>query len=162
MKKSIYSLEHIIRIGNAAINRYLDFLSKMENTNQGFDELRQLTERKTENNKNFKGFNPLNSEDSLIFQELINGSFIANGFTNKDIKLVLSKTLINQIWNTAKVSRLFQRLKVFGLIKKVHRTYKYFLTEKGRLLITLCVKLRNLTVIPTVDSLMKKLCPITN
>ncbi|MBC8185228.1 hypothetical protein H8E88_29395 [candidate division KSB1 bacterium] len=161
MKKSIYSLEHVVRIGNAAINRYLDFLSNMENNNQGFDELRQLTERKTENNKNYKGFNPLNREDSLIFQELINGSFVANGFTNKDIKSVLSKTLTNQNWNTAKVSRLFRRLKVFGLIKKVHRTYKYFLTDKGRLLIALCVKLRNLTAIPTVDSLMKKLCPIT-
>ena len=125
------------------------------------DELRQLTERKTETNKNYKGFNPLNREDSLIFQELLNGSFIANGFTNKDIKSILSKILNNQNWNTAKVSRLFKRLKVFGLIKKVNRTYKYFLTEKGRLLITLCVKLRNLTVIPSVDSLMKKLYPIT-
>jgi len=161
MKKSIYSLEHVVRIGNVAINRYLDFLSKMENNNQGFAELRQLTERKTENNKNYKGFNPLNKEDSLIFQELLNGSFIANGFTNKDIKSILSKILKNQNWNTSKVSRLFKRLKVFGLIKKVHRTYKYFLTEKGRLLITLCVKLRNLTAIPTVDSLMKKLCPTT-
>lgn len=161
MKKSIYSLEHVVRIGNAAINRYLDFLSNMENNNQGFDELRQLTERKTENNKNYKRFNPLNKEDSLIFQELLNGSFIANGFTNKDIKSILSKILKNQNWNTSKVSRLFKRLKVFGLIKKVHRTYKYFLSEKGRLLIALCVKLRNLTAIPTIDSLMKKLCPLT-
>ena len=30
MKKSIYSLEHVIRIGRAAIHRYLDFLSKID------------------------------------------------------------------------------------------------------------------------------------
>ncbi|MFQ6115282.1 MAG: hypothetical protein ACE5NG_14585, partial [bacterium] len=155
MKKSIYSLEHIIRIGKAATTRYLDFLSKMENNSYGVKELRQLTERKTENNKNYKGFNPLNREDSGIFQQLLNGSFVSNGFTNKNLRLALSRILGDCNWNTSKVSRLIKRLRVFGLLKRVHKTYRYFLTEKGRLLITLCVKLRNIITIPAVHSLLK-------
>ena len=160
MKKSIYSLEHVIRIGKAGINRYLDFLSKMEDNSTGVEELRQLTERKTENNRNYKGFNPLNRDDSFIFQELVNGAFIVNGFTNKSLKLALSQKL--QIsWNMGKVSRLIKRLRVFGLVRKVHKTYKYFLTEKGRLLATMAVKLRNISVIPAVNSLVKNLQTVT-
>ena len=64
MKKSIYSLEHIIRIGKAATDRYIDYLSKMEDNSTGVNELRQLTERKTERGQTYKGFNPLHQHDS--------------------------------------------------------------------------------------------------
>ena len=161
MKKSIYSLEHIVRISKAAINRYLDFISKMEDNSTGVEQLRQLTERKTENNRNYQGFNPLNREDSVIFQELLNGSLIVNGFSNKSLKLALSQKFQDISWNTGKISRLIKRLRVFGLVKKVHKTYKYFLTEKGRLLAIMAVKLRNISVIPAVNSLVKNLRTVT-
>jgi hypothetical protein len=161
MKKSIYSLEHVVRISRAAIHRYLDFLSKIEDNSTGVKELRQLTERKTENNRNYKGFNPLNRDDSLIFQELVNGSFIINGFSNKSLKMAISQKLQDKNWNIGKVSRLIKRLRVFGLVRKVHKTYKYFLTEKGRLLATMAVKLRNISVIPAVNSLIKNLQTVT-
>jgi hypothetical protein len=157
MKKYIYSLEHVIRIGKAAIKRYLDYISKMEDNSTGLEELRQLTERKTENDRNYKGLNPLNTEDSTILHALVNRSFIISGFTNKSLKLALSQKLQFTIWNTGKVSRLIKRLRVFGLVKKVHKTYRYFLTEKGRLITILAMKLRNMTVIPAVDSLVKNL-----
>jgi predicted transcriptional regulator len=157
MKKSIYSFEHVVRIAKAAINRYLDYLSKMADNSTGLAELRLFTERKTENNRNFQGFNPLNRDDCIIFQQLVNKSFIANGFTNKSIKLTLSQQMEAKNWNTGKVSRLIKRLRVFGLVRKVQKTYKYFLTEKGRMLTTLAIKLRNITVIPAVDCLVRDL-----
>ena len=153
MTKSIYSLEHVVRIGKAAIHRYLDFLSKMEDNSTGLEELRQLTERKTENNRNYQGFNPLHREHSVVFQELINGAFIVNGFTNKSLKLALSQKLPTS-WNTGKISRLIKRLRVFGLVRRVHKTYKYFPTEKGRMIAVLAVKLRNISVIPALNSLV--------
>ena len=157
MKKSIYSFEHVVRIAKAAINRYLDYLSKMVDNSSGLAELRQFTERKTENNRNYQGFNPLNREDCIIFQQLVNKSFIVNGFTNKSLKSALLQQIADKNWNTGKVSRLIKRLRVFGLVRKVHKTYKYFLTEKGRMLTTLTIKLRNITVIPAVDCLVKDL-----
>jgi hypothetical protein len=154
LKKSIYSTGHLVRIAKAVTKRYVDFLSKMEDNSKSVQQLRDITERKTENQKNYKGFNPLNRYDSILFEILLNGAFIANGFTNKKIKLALVDRL-NQKWNTAKVSRLFKRLRVFGLIKRVHKSYKYFLTEKGRILTTLAVKLKNIVAIPAFDSLSR-------
>jgi len=158
MKKSIYSLEHIIRIGKAATDRYIDYLSKMEDNNTGVKELRQLTERKTKNGKACKRYNPLNKTDSNIFQILLDGALITTGFRNQDLRSRLNEHLSSENWNTGKVSRLIRRLKIFGLLRKVHGTYRYFLTKKALLLFSLAVKLKNLLVIPTVDNMMKKMC----
>ncbi|MFH1527991.1 MAG: hypothetical protein ABIG69_15270, partial [Bacteroidota bacterium] len=140
--------------------RYLDFLNQMDDNSKGTTEINQFTERKTEDNKNYKGFNPFNNEDNTIFQELLNGLFISAGFRNKDLKSVLSKrlaTITGKVWTTSKVCRLLKRLRVFGLLKRVAKTYKYYLTDKGRMILSLCVKLRTLTAIPTCEALLKSL-----
>ena len=162
LKKSIYSMEHYIRFAKDATRRYLDFLNQMDNNSKGITEINQFTERKTENNKNYKGFNPFNSQDNTIFQELLNGLFISNGFRNKDLRSALSKKLPagssgESGWSTSKICRLLKRLRVFGLLKRVTKSYKYFLTEKGRMILSLCVKLRTITVIPACDVLVRSL-----
>jgi hypothetical protein len=160
LKKSIYSLEHFIRFAKDSTRRYLDFLSQMDDNSKGLSEINQFTERKTENNKNYKGFNPFNREDNAVFQELLNGLFISNGFRNKDLKLALLRKLPAgraSAWTTSKICRLLKRLRVFGLLKRLTKSYKYFLTEKGRIILSLCVKLREMTFIPACDALVRSL-----
>jgi hypothetical protein len=154
IRKSIYSLEHVLRVSKAVIKRYLDFLAHIDDNSQAVKELRHLTERKTDNGKNYKGFNPLNREDSTLFALLLDGGFIATGFTNKDLKLKLVENMADKKWNVSRVSRLIKRLRVFGLLRRVHNTYRYFLSEKGRVLITLSAKITNLTMIPATNSLL--------
>jgi hypothetical protein len=156
MEKSIYSLVHIIRFGKADTNRYLDFLSKMEDNSKAISQLSEFTNRKTLNNRNYRGFNPLNEQELLIFQVLLNGALIANGFTSKHLKKYLSQYVKEQ-WTTSKISRLLKRLIVFNLIKRLKKSYKYFLTETGRIIITMFLKLRNLTVIPVLSILLNDL-----
>jgi DNA-binding IclR family transcriptional regulator len=50
--------------------------------------------------------------------------------------------------NSGQVSRLLKRLRVHGLIKKVGRTYKYYLTQFGKEVVASGLKLRELVVIP--------------
>ena len=159
MEKSIYSLFHIIRFGKADTNRYLDFLSKMEDNSKAICKLSDFTNRKTFNNRNYRGFNPLNEQELVIFQVLLNGALIANGFTSKHLKKYLSQYVKEQ-WTTSKISRLLKRLIVFNLIKRLKKSYKYFLTETGRIIITMFLKLRNLTVIPTLSTLLNDLRPV--
>lgn len=160
LKKSIYSMEHYIRFAKDATRRYLDYLNQMDDRSKGASEINQLTERKTENNKHYKGFNPFNSQDNTIFQELLNGLFISSGFRNKDLKSALSKKLPSVAgtpWTTSKICRLLKRLRVFGLVKRVAKSYKYFLTQKGRMILSLCVRLRATTAIPACDTLVRSL-----
>jgi hypothetical protein len=159
MEKSIYSLIHIIHFGKADTNRYLDFLSKMEDNSKAISRLSEFTNRKTDNNnRNYRGFNPLNEQELSIFQVLLNGALIANGFTSKHLKKYLSQYVKEQ-WTTSKISRLLKRLIVFNLIKRLKKSYKYFLTETGRIIITMFLKLRNMTIIPTLSMLLNNLHP---
>jgi hypothetical protein len=157
LKKSIYSLEPVIFFCQGVITRYLDFLTNLLNTTEGIQELRRLTERITANGKNYKGFNPLHREDATIFETLVNGGSFIDGFKNKILRNCLAERLDVGHWTSSKVSRLLKRLRVFGLIHKLSKSHNYILTEKGRLLVSLSIKFRNMTVIPTVDSLLKQL-----
>ena len=53
----------------------------------------------------------------------------------------------------AQVSHLLKRLRVHQLIKKVGQRYKYYLTDFGRHVATMALKLRELHVIPTLAHL---------
>jgi hypothetical protein len=48
------------------------------------------------------------------------------------------------------ISRLVKRLRVHGLIKKIGRTSKYYLTQLGRQVAVMALKLRELYVIPAL------------
>jgi len=49
---------------------------------------------------------------------------------------------------------MLKRLRVHGLIRKVGRTYKYYLTDLGRTAITTGLKLKNRVLIPQLARAM--------
>jgi len=48
----------------------------------------------------------------------------------------------------SRVSRLLKRLRVHGLIKRIGRTYKYYITDLGRRVVLTGLKLTERVVIP--------------
>jgi len=142
MKKTIYSLPALEEALLAANRRYLKFISEVETPEVGVRKLHQLAETKTENHRQYKGFNLLAEEDASLFRLLTCGEFFISGFTNKNLRQHLSHK------NSGQVSRLLKRLRVHGLIKKVGRQYKYYLTEFGRQVVLMALKLREMVIIP--------------
>ena len=49
---------------------------------------------------------------------------------------------------SSQVSRLLKRLRLHGLVKRIGRTYKYYMTRFGKQIITTGLKLRELLIIP--------------
>ena len=76
----------------------------------------------------------------------MSGEFNVSGFQNKNLRSKIKDK------NSAQVSRLLKRLRVHGMIKKIGRTYKYYLTRFGREVICLGLKLRELYIIPQLQS----------
>jgi DNA-binding IclR family transcriptional regulator len=50
--------------------------------------------------------------------------------------------------SASQVTRLLKRLRVHGIIKKVGKRYKYYLTDFGREAAAMALKLREMVVIP--------------
>lgn len=101
-----------------------------------------MTETKEVNYHRHKGFNLFSEEDASLFRTLLRGEFFISGFTNKDLRQLLPNK------NSGQITRLLKRLRVHGLIKRVGKTYKYYLTEFGRQVVVMALKLREMVVIP--------------
>jgi hypothetical protein len=146
MQKSIHSLGALRETLLAANQRYLKFLSDIETPEVAVQNLNQLTQTLVADQHCYKGFNLLSEEDASLFRLLLRGEFAISGFTNKALRTFLPD------YNSGKVSRLLKRLRMHKLVKKVGQRYKYYLTDFGRQVATMVLKLRELHVIPALAS----------
>ncbi len=145
MKKSIYSLAPLRQLLLAANRRYLEFISSIDDHRAGTDKLNKISRPVEDNDRSYRGFNFFDPEDEELFESLASGQFNVSGFQNKDLRRrILGK-------NTGQISRLMKRLRTHGLVKKMGRTYKYYITALGKQIITLGLKLKNLYVIPELS-----------
>jgi hypothetical protein len=143
MKKSIHSLPALQEVLSAANGRYLKFISAIATPEVGLQKLHKLAETKIENQHHHRGFNLFSEEDTCLFRSLLQGEFFISGFTNKQLR---SQSLPHK--SAGQVTRLLKRLRVHGVIKKVGRRYKYYLTDFGRQVAAMALKLREMVVIP--------------
>lgn len=142
MKKNIYSLKPLREIVAASNNRYLEFISAIDDNTIGHKKLEKATETKTVEERNYKGLNFFCKEDKKIILTLARGEFNIYGFRCKD----LIKHLVH--YSSDQLSRLLKRLRVHGIIKKIGKSYKYYLTSFGKQIITCSQKVINMVMIP--------------
>ena len=145
LKKNIYSLTLLSLLFKASNRRYLEFISAFDKKEVGRKRLDKVTKSKKQNNRNYKGFNLFSKEDLTLLLTVLRGEYNIFGFRNKDIRMKIPE------FNTGKVSRLLKRLKVFGLIKKAGKTYKYYLTKLGKELVITAEKLKETILIPALN-----------
>jgi len=136
MKKTLYNLPTLREVLQAANRRYLEFLSALEQPDTGSPRLSHLTQSRVENDHRYKGFNFFAEEEVTLFRALLRGEFVSHGLTRRALQAVLPDHTLGQ------VGRLLKRLRVHGLLKKVGRRYKYYLTALGQQVATLVLKLR--------------------
>ena len=145
LKKNIYSLTLLALLFTSSNKRYLEFISAFDNKEAGRKRLDKVTKSKQENNRKYKGFNLFCDTDLSLLLTVLRGEYNISGFRNKDIRMRLLE------FNTGKISRLIKRLKVFGLIKKAGKAYKYYLTKLGKELVITAEKLKETVLIPALN-----------
>ena len=107
--------------------------------------MKKLTKPAIENNRTYKGFNVFDEKDFNVLNTILRGEFNINGFRNKNIKEYLAEK------SSSKITRILKRLNLHGLIKKVGKSYKYYVTEFGKMVLTTCMKVQNLVMIPNLN-----------
>ncbi len=142
MPKTIYSLPALRQLLQAANRRYLEFLSAIEDPRNGRDKLDKLSQPLKHERRSYPGFNFFDQDDDLLFRAIARGEFNISGMQNKTLRRFLSGKTAGQM------SRLLKRLRLHGLIKKIGRTYKHYLAQFGKQVITTGLKLRELVLIP--------------
>ncbi len=146
MKKTIYSLAPLRQLLLAANRRYLEFISAFDDDSVGTGKLNKISQPVEEDERTYRGFNFFDPDDEELFEAMGSGEFNISGFQNKHLRRRVKGK------NTGQISRLMKRLRTHGLVKKIGRTYKYYLTPLGKQVIALGLKLKNLYIIPELSA----------
>ena len=146
LKKSIYSLSDVAEILGAACGRYLDFLGTLEdNTPQRHDLDKISRTVRDDKDRTWRGFNLFLKEDLNVVLAVLHGEFTINGLSNRRLQAVLPGK------SSSQVSRILRRLRNHGLLKKVGKTYRYYLTNLGQRLLVAARKLTEHLILPSLE-----------
>lgn len=142
LKKSIYSLNELSTLLGAANRRYLAFISEIDEPSAGSRALDQVSQAKAQNGRTYPGFNFFRATDQQLFETILRGEYTISGLRHKDLR---------SHWphlTPGRLSRRLKSLRVHGLIKRIGRTYKYYVTELGRRVLITGLKLKQFFIIP--------------
>ena len=152
LQKTIYSLGVLRELLGAANRRYLEFLSDLSDPTAGVRKVEKLAQTvrqgKGKEQRSSKGFNLFDRDDLELFVALAQGQWQITGLHNAALRRLL------QDKSGPQVSRLLKRLRLHGLLKKIGKTYKYYLTKMGQEVLLTALKLRELVVIPALAGLL--------
>jgi hypothetical protein len=141
-QKTIYSLPALRELLEAAHRRYLEFLPAIEDPRAGRNKLDKLSRPVEQEGRRYSGFNLFDPDDENLLCSIIRGEFNISGLQNKTLRRHLPER------SSGQVSRLLERLRTHGLVKKVGHTYKYYVTTFGKEVVATALKLRELVMIP--------------
>lgn len=146
LKKSIYSLSDVVEILGAACRRYLDFIGTLEDRTPARQNLDQISAPvRDPKDRSWRGFNLFLKEDQMVLLAILRGEFTLHGLSNKRLRALLPEK------NSSQMARILKRLHLHKLIKRVGRTYRYYLTGLGRRLLVAAEKLHQWIILPELQ-----------
>jgi hypothetical protein len=146
LKKTIYSLIDLREILAGCNRRYLEFLSALDDTSAGERDLVRLSQPHHQADRTIKGVNFFAPAEQKLLRALQRPEFNIHGLRRADLKVLVAE------YNDSHLSRELRRLRVLGLIKRVARSYRYYLTRLGRAAIAAACSLTQFHIIPALAS----------
>lgn len=143
VRKTMYSLGALAELLKASNRRYLEFLSTLDLPGIGIRAVEKVARPARDRGRRYSGFNLFHGDDLDLFLTIARGEFAISGLRNRDLQSALGKT-------GSQISRLLKRLRLHGLIKKVRRTYKYYLTRLGQRVVACTLRLRETVALPAL------------
>jgi hypothetical protein len=139
MRKGVADVHRRAEVSQAANERYLDSLAAAQDTTPLGQLSEPLCKSKRYKGKPVRALNPLAADDAALLTAVSRGEFSINGFRNRDLQPLLysstAKSPDEKRRRSAAVTRKLRLLRAHGLIRKVPRTHRYQVSDKGRLAI---------------------------
>lgn len=138
MRKGVADLHRRAQLSQQSNQRYLDALAVVEDTTP-CSRLFDAVARPVIAGRRFRALRIGDEADLALFEAISRGEFTTAGFRNKDIRKLLhpgSDSLPPRERQrlSASVSRRLRLLRAHGIIKKVPKTHRYLLADRGRFL----------------------------
>lgn len=143
LRSGVADIHRRAQVSQAANERYLEGLAAVDHSTPLQELLEPLGRRVTEpgnGGRKLRCLTPLVGPDAALLQVIGRPEFMLNGLRNRDIVAALDGTLATDPTQrkrrSAQVSRQLRLLRGHGLLKKVPKTHRYQVTDRGRLILT--------------------------
>lgn len=143
LRAGVADIHRRAQVSHKANERYLHGLAAVEHTQPLQDLLEPLGRRVTEpgqGGRKVRGLTPLVGPDATLLEVVGRPEFMVNGLRNRDIVTALRGSLaadaMERKRRSARVSRQLRLLRAHGLLRKVPKTHRYQVTDRGRLILT--------------------------
>jgi len=139
LRKGVADLHRLAELSRRSNERYLDALSVVDDITTCSSIFDTVARPVVNGSRRFRALRIGDPEDLALLDGISRGEFATAGFRNRDIRLFLhpssrtaTKPELHRL--SAKTSRLLRLLRAHGIIRKINKTHRYQLTERGRLL----------------------------
>jgi hypothetical protein len=139
MRKGVADLHRRAELSQRSNERYLEALSAVEDVTPCARLFDAVARPVVDDGRRFRALRIGDPLDLALLEAISRGEFVTAGFRNRDLRQLLypssdSLSPEEQRRLSAKISRLLRLLRAHGIIKKIPKTHRYQLSERGRLL----------------------------
>jgi len=149
MRKGIADLHRRAQISQASNQRYLNALASIKVDRLLGDIVESVCRPTCWRSQRVRALRPWAKEDTSLLEIISRGEFNINGFRNRDIQQQFypgnHDTHIKRRLS-AKITYRLRMLRAHGIIRKVPRTFRYVLTDKGRQILTAVIQTQHIPI----------------
>jgi len=150
LRKGVADITRRAEICRAANERYLEALGVVGEPSPTRHLLDPVSKRIVRDGRPYRALRPIEPEEARLFQALLDGKFLLQGFHNRDIRRVLYPAVESNSAQrrqaSGRVTRLVRLLRAHGLIQKVSHTLYYRVTNRGQHVMTTALRLREIDI----------------
>ncbi|MGV1015232.1 MAG: hypothetical protein ACOYB4_09710 [Methyloceanibacter sp.] len=146
MSTGVANLHRLAEISQTANARYLDALAQLETRTPVAALVDTVCRPTTRRGRRHRGLRPWDPLDTSVLIAINRGEFVVKGFRNRDLRghvFPTARTAVDRKRAAGRVTRLLGLLRAHAVIKKIPKTHRYQLTDRGRLVVTAVLAARN-------------------
>ena len=137
MRKSVADLHRRAALSQRANERYLDALAVVEDTTPCARIFDAVARPVVQQQRSFRALRLSDPAELALLEAISRGEFVPTGFRNRDLRRLLyprPHTKAADRRRSGCLSRLLRLFRAHGVVRKIPKTHRYQLTERGRLL----------------------------
>jgi hypothetical protein len=149
MRKGIADLHRRAQISQASNQRYLDALATIEVDRLLGEVVESVCRPIRWKSQRVRALRPWSKEDTALLKIISRGEFNINGFRNQDIRQRIfsgNHDAHTKRRQSAHISYRIRMLRAHGIIRKVPHTFRYVLTDKGRLIVSAVIQTQHIPI----------------
>lgn len=147
LRKGVVDLRRRAEISQKSNERYYDALAHLDTTTPLGELIGSISQPTRLKQRRVRGLRPWDAQDLALLQAVSRGEHTVQGFRNRDLLAALygqvSPERRKQL--SQRISQRLRLLRAHRLIRKIPRTHRYQLTDRGRQIITAILQVQSAT-----------------